>query len=605
MPQNSPKKNPKSKPVASKALSYRFGPFFLKVRDQVLLFNDSPMHIDPKAFRLLLCLVENSGHTVTKANLMDAVWPNSFVEEANLSVQIAALRKALSAASGDTAYIKNIPGVGYRFEKPVEAVRRRIHSIAILPFAVSGSTTENEQFGVGIANALLSLLSHVPQLTVRSASFLAKSGPRFEDPLQIGLSLGVDSILTGRIKRSGSNLGVTIELHDVAKRSLLWIQSFEATLTGIIDSLADRIRLGLMEHLGFPMEKGESEPHFSMDSQAFQLYLKGRFHWSRSTGKDLEDAVSCFHRAVAKDPDFAEAYVGLAECYVLHESRGISPSEETMPKAREAARKALSIDKSLAEAHASLAMVHLLYDWNWASAEEEFKRGLALGPDYASIHLWYGWYLSAMQRHKEALEEARRAQELDPDSLFTNALAGAIHYLAKKYDNALAILRSTIEMDADFKLAHYWLGQVYARKGLVNDAINEFGIGIKLMGGSYDKITSLASHEAKKAGVQDNKICNEICNEMKRLRSEAYVSAYEIATLYAFMTHVDEAFHWLENAFAERSSRVVLLNCSPSLDSLRQDPRFLALQQRVGLPIPSEEKMSTVEESPRKSELNG
>jgi DNA-binding winged helix-turn-helix (wHTH) protein/tetratricopeptide (TPR) repeat protein len=594
-------KNPKSRPVASTTSSYRFGSFFLNAADHVLLFNNAPIHMDPKAFHLLLYLVENSGRTVAKAELMDAVWPESFVEEANLSVQVAALRKALGAASGDTAFIKTIPRVGYRFEKTVEEVRTGIRSIAVLPLTMSCTTEEDEYLGVGIADTLISLLSHVPQLTVRSASILSRFDPRKEDPLQIGLSLGVDSILTGRIKRSGSNLGVTIELHDVAKRSLLWIQSFETTLTGIIGSIADRILFGLTAHLGFSMEKGESEPHFSRDSQAFQLYLKGRFHWSKSTGKDLEDAVSCFDRAVTIDPDFAEAYVGLAECYVLHESRGISPSEETMPKAREAARKAISIDESLAEAHASLAMVHLLYDWNWASAEEEFKRGLALRPDYASIHLWYGWYLSAMQRHKEALEEARRAQELDPGSLFTNTLAGAIHYLARQYDNALAILRSTIEMDADFKLAHYWLGQVYARRGLVNDAISEFGIGIKLMGGSYDQIVSLTSLDPKSAEVQANKICNE----MKRLRSEAYVPAYEIATLYAFLKQVDEAFHWLETAFAERSSRLVLLNCSPSLDSLRQDPRFPALRQRVGLPIPSEGKMSTVEESPRKFELNG
>ena len=311
--------------------------------------------------------------------------------------------------------------------------------------------------------------------------------------------------------------------------------------------------------------------------------MRGRYFWNKRTSDGIRQAIEHFRQSTERDPNFALAYVGLADSYIALTFYNFAAPHKTMPQAKESAIKALTLDNTLAEAHASLAHVLMNYDWNWSAAEKEFKRSIELKPDYATAHEWYAiHYLTATGRLEEALQEMRKALELEPASLVMNTFMGATLYYAGRYDEAIDQCRRTIQMDPNFAVAHWHLGLAYEQKQVLDAATEEFKKAISLSGGSPLMRAALGRAYAE---AQEKHETNKMLDELNELAKQQYVSAYEVATIYVALGNTEQAFQLLEEAYAEHSFHLVYLNVSPQLKSVRSDPRFQELVQRVGLSL--------------------
>jgi tetratricopeptide (TPR) repeat protein len=330
-------------------------------------------------------------------------------------------------------------------------------------------------------------------------------------------------------------------------------------------------------------EKKRLTKRYTENTEAYHLYLKGRYHWNKFNEVGFRKAIECFQQAIEHDPAYALAYAGLADCYVSLSTFNVIPSKEGFPKARAAALKALEIDDTLADAHTSLARIKSSFDWDWLAAEEEFKRAIELNPNYATAHHLYGRHLMIMGRFDEAAVEIRRASELDPLSLLINADLSAPLFFARQYDQAIESLRETIEMDPNFALAHVRLGGAYECKGMYEEAIAEYQRAIELSGSSADNPTTSAvlAHVYAASGRGDQ--ARAMLNRLKEQSQRGYVSPCDIAEVHAALGEEDQAFEWLEKAYKLRSCDLRFLKVSQLMDSLRSDPRFADLLRRVGL----------------------
>jgi DNA-binding winged helix-turn-helix (wHTH) protein/Tfp pilus assembly protein PilF len=463
--------------------SYEFGPFRLDARERLLLHDEEIVPLSPKAFDMLLALVENSGHLLEKNELMQTLWPDTFVEEGSLAQNISLLRKALDESESQK-FIETVPRRGYRF---VASVRKTIKSIAVLPFKSLGIDGGDEYLGIGIAETLTTRLSSLKLLTVRPNSAVLKYASPEKDTVVAGRELEVDTVLEGSIRRLGERIRVTARLVSVPDGLVLWADKFDENFTDIFkveDSISGKVAEALALKLSGDEHKRLTK-RYTDKAEAYQLYLKGRYFWNKRTEDGFNRGIAQFKQAVEKDSNYALAYAGLADSYIGLTFYNFAAPNETMPKAKEAAMNALAIDSALAEAHTSLAHVLMNYDWNWSEAEKEFKLSIELNPDYATAHQWYAiHYLTAMGRPEEALQEMKRALDLEPTSLVMNTFMGATLYFAARYDEAIEQCRRTIEMDPNFAIAHWHLGLAYEQKDMFDEAIVEFQKATALSGGS-------------------------------------------------------------------------------------------------------------------------
>lgn len=326
---------------------------------------------------------------------------------------------------------------------------------------------------------------------------------------------------------------------------------------------------------------GSTRANATNNAEAYQLYLKGRYFWNKRTEEGFTQGIKHFKLAVAQDPTYALAYAGLADSYIGLTFYNFGAPHETMPKAKDAAMNALSIDSALAEAHTSLAHVLMNYDWNWVQAEKEFKLAMQLNPDYATAHQWYAiHYLTALDRLAEALEEMKRALQLEPTSLVMNSFMGATLYYAGRYEEALEQCRRTIEMDPNFAVAHWHIGLVYEQKEMFDEAIAEFQTAITLSGGSPLLKASLGHAYAKAKRTEE---ATKVLAELNELSKHRYVSSYERAAITVALGDGRQSFQWLERAYEEHSFHMVYLKVWPQFSIVRSDPRFQKLIQRAGL----------------------
>jgi tetratricopeptide (TPR) repeat protein len=330
---------------------------------------------------------------------------------------------------------------------------------------------------------------------------------------------------------------------------------------------------------------GEEQRRLAKDdgtnTEAYRFYLRGRYFWNKRTPDGMKQAIAEFQQAIERDPHFALGYVGLADCYTGLTFYNFAVPHEAMPRAKESAIKALALDNTLAEAHTSLAHILMNYDWNWSEAEKEFRRSIELKPDYATAHQWYAiHYLTATGRLEEAVQEMKKALELDPASLVMNTFMGATLYYAGRYDEAIDQCRRTIEMDPNFAVAHWHLGLAYEQKQILDAATEEFKKAISLSGGSPLMRAALGRAYAES---QKKHEANEMLNELNELAKRQYVSAYEVAKIYVALGNSEQAFQLLEKAYAEHSFHLANLNVCPQFKSVRSDPRFQDLVQRIGL----------------------
>jgi TolB-like protein/Tfp pilus assembly protein PilF len=587
-------------------ISYQFGSFRLDAAERLLLRDGEPVALAPKVFDTLVALVENSGRLVDKNELMSRLWPDTFVEESTLARNVSDLRKALEESSGERKYIETVPKSGYRFvanvtlvgdDSPALIVQRQTRSsrvvveeqieteslassIAVLPFKPLGRDESDEYLGLGMADALITRLSNIRQINVRPTSAVFKYAAERNDPIDIGRDLKVESVVDGSIQRSADQIRVTVQLVSVRDGSALWAAKFDEKFTDIFtieDSISEQIVSALMLKLSGDERKMLAR-RYTENPRAYQEYLKGRYYLNKRTTPWLKKSVDHFQNALDLDPDYATAYAGLADSYTLLVTWEAMAPAEGFQNARAAASRALQIDPSLVEAHASLGHA-LLHSWEWEESERAFKNGIEINAGYAAVHQWYAEYLAAMGRFDEAIEQALRALELDPLSLVYSADVGFMLYYARRYDEAIDRLQHTIDMDPDFWIPHHLLGQALTQKGMHEEAITELEKAVVLSGKGALSILLTGSGYAAAGRNGEALAILEQLNELSRRR---YFSHYRVASICAALGRADQAFEWLEQAYDKRDARLIWLEVDPVLDGLRSDDRYQDLVRRVG-----------------------
>ena len=457
-----------------------------------------------------------------------------------------------------------------------------IDSLAVLPFINASGSADLEYLSDGISESLINSLSQLPQLkvTARSSSFRYKG--RETDVEELAKALGVRALVSGRVVQRGDTLQVSVELVDAQDKRQLWGEQYnrkfsdtQAVQEEIARAIAEKLRLVLSGAQGQLAGKRHTE-----SDDAYQSYLKGRFHWNKRTSDGIKKAIGHFNQAIEKDPGFALAYAGLADCYVVVANP--VPPREKLPKARAAAKRALELDETLAEAHTTLARVLTIYDWDWAGAEKEFKRAIELNPRYSVAHEWYGGYFAALGRHDESIAERKQALELDPLSVIINFELAQAFYHARDFDRAIEQGQKTLELDPNFPPPNTYLSAAYEQKGMYQEAAEGFQKGQTLRGGT-DWSLALAGlgHLYARLGRKDE--ARAILDELQRLSRQEYVPADSMALVYAGLGEKDQAFAWLDKAYEERSFRLLHIKVEPMWDSLRSDPRFAQLLRRMGL----------------------
>ena len=376
---------------------------------------------------------------------------------------------------------------------------------------------------------------------------------------------------------------VNVQLIKAANDSQVWAETFDRKLTDIFSVESD-VAKAIADQLRAHITRQEEQVIAAKPTkniEAYDAYLRGRYFWNKRTSDGIKHAIEHFQQSIERDPDFALGHAGLADSYIALTFYNFAAPHETMPKAKESTIKALALDDTLAEAHASLAHILMNYDWNWSAAEKEFKRSIELTPDYATGHQWYAiHYLTATGRFEEAVQEMKKALELEPASLVMNTFMGATLYYAGRYDEAIDQCRRTIEMDPNFAVAHWHLGLAYEQKQALDAATEEFKKAISLSGGSPLMKAALVRAYAKS---QKKHEANEMLNELNELSKQQYVSAYEVATIYVALGNNEQAFQLLEQGYAEHSFHLAYLNVSPQFKPVRSDRRFQDLVQRIGL----------------------
>jgi eukaryotic-like serine/threonine-protein kinase len=453
-------------------------------------------------------------------------------------------------------------------------------SLAVLPFTNASADPESEYLSDGITESLINSLSQLPYLKVRSRNTVFHYKGQATDTQKIGRELGVRALLSGRVVHHGNELAVSVELIDAQDDSHIWGAQYSRKLSDII-ALPEEIARDTAEKLRLRLSRVEQKQltkNYATNSDAYRLYLQGRYYWNQRTAEGLQQGSAYFNQVISKDPKYAPAYTGLADCYALLNVYNVAPATEVYPKAQAAAARALELDESLAEAHTSLAFVSYRYYWDWAQAEQHFKRAIELKSDYATAHQWYSAFLAASGRHNEAVAEAQRAHELEPFSLTIYADLVRHLYYARRYDEAITECRKLIGMDQKFARGHVELGQVLEQKGLHSEAVAEFQNALALSENSVAALAGLG-HTFAVSGKQSEAL--NVIRKLGDLSKQQYVSPYHSAVIYAGLGDKTQALAGLEKARDERFNWIPFIQVDPLFDNLRSDPRFAALVQTL------------------------
>jgi TolB-like protein/Tfp pilus assembly protein PilF len=454
----------------------------------------------------------------------------------------------------------------------------------VLPFVHVTADPNTEYLSDGLTESLISSLSQLPNLTVRPRSSVFHYKAKEFDPQKAASELKVAGVVTGRVTQRGDSLLVSAELTDVRTNRSLWSEQYDRKLTDVLSvrrDIAREISVRLREHL-----TGEQKVKLSnggtSDPEAYQLYLKGRYYWDKRTPEAMNKGRDYFQQAVEKDPNYALAYVGLAEYYLAISDHAYVPHSETIPKSKSYARRALAIDDTQAEAHAVLAMAYA-YDWDWAAAARGFERALELNPNLSRTHVMYGLYFDMLGNYEQALLHFRRAVELDPLNLNANGNLGQEYFWSKQYDQGIEQEKRTLEIDPNFADAHYVLAEVYLITGKYDLWLEEWEKKAKIRNDSEDlALNKAVSQEYSKSGFR-GAMKNLVAFQEEQAK-RMYIDPAMIARMYALLGEKDRTFSWLEKACREKSGQLLYLKSWPGFDFLRPDPRYADLLKRMGLP---------------------
>jgi len=459
-----------------------------------------------------------------------------------------------------------------------------IRSLAVLPLANFSGDPEQQYFADGMTEALTAELGEIRGLRVpsRTSVMLYK---RENKPLrQIAQELDVDALVEGSVMRSGDRVRVTVQLLDGSNDQHLWGQSYERDSRDVL-ALQHDLAGAIAEEMKVNLTTAEREhlKHTSeVNPEAYAAYLHGRFYWYKRTNDGFRKSIQYYEQAIADDPKYAPAYAGLADAYALLGSspNDALPPNRAMPKAKAAAKQALQIDDGLAEAHASLDYVSAVYDWDWATAEKEFQRAIDLNPNYAGAHEWYAGFLAARGRQSEALIEMKRARDADPLLVLMHAALAEALYYSRRYDEVIAQCQQTLELDPDYPLAHFHLGRAYMAKSMYPEAIAEYQKAQASLGETPALVMAIGYANAKAGNIAAaQKALDELHAQSKR----RYVPALYFGAIYTGLGDSNNGMTWLEKAYQEHSDYLIFLNVDPMADSLRSNPRFQLLLQKIGI----------------------
>jgi eukaryotic-like serine/threonine-protein kinase len=455
-----------------------------------------------------------------------------------------------------------------------------IDSVAVLPLANATSNAEMDYLADGITEGVINHLSRLPQLRVMARTTVFHYRQAQQDPLQIGRDLKVGAVVVGRLSQHGDTLSVETEMVDVSNGSQIWGEQYQRKASDIA-TLQDDIASDISGQLRLKVSgNGDEKKHATENAEAYQLYVKGRFYLAQRTRESLYKALDQFNQAVAKDSNYAQAYAGLADVYILLSDRGWVSNDEASPKIRSGVQRAMELDPTLAEPHAALAVLKEAADWDWTGAEAEYRKAIALNPNDATSHHWYSTLLQNLGRTKEAMAEIEKALALDPASPQINANHAGLLNDMHRYEEALAELNRLITANPEFPVYYATRASVYWHQGNQDAYVSDEVMTIK-------KVERPERAEAFAAGYRKAKLkgaCTALIEVMKNDSQTEYVSTFEIARYYALMGDRDHTFEWLEKAFAERSGRMEYIKVEDSLEPFHSDPRYIDLLKRMGMP---------------------
>ncbi len=467
---------------------------------------------------------------------------------------------------------------------PLSVTARRC--LAVLPFENLGGDAEQEYFSDGLTEEMVVQLGRLrpDKLGVIGRTTMMQYKNTQQSIAEIGRELGVDYLLEGSVRRADHRVRITAQLIQVNDQTQLWADSYERPIEDILAiqiGVAKRIARSLAMEL-LPEQRPELTRTSTANAAAHDSYLRGLYLWNTRSEDGFLKAIEYFQRAVSRDPEYAEAHVGLAVCYVTLGWYCALPTVDAYRRATSAATRALALDEGLAEAHTALGYAKHLYEWNWEVIEAEHRRALELNPSHVTAHQWYALFLAAMQRFDEALAQMRRAIELDPLSLVINAHLGWLLYFLRQNDRAIQQLEKTVEMEPKFEVSRYFLGFAYEQKGMYAEAIESLRMSYELSGRHPGALAGLI-HACGRAGRDAE--ARGFLKELKGIQEHRHVSPYFFALAYTGCGQKDLAFKWFEKALDDRTGWLVNLNVEPGLDPIRSDPRFRDLIHRVGLPL--------------------
>jgi len=614
----------------------RFGDFEVDPRAGELRKHGRQVKLQEQPVQLLILLLEHPGEVVTREQARDALWSGeTFVDfDHGLAAALSRLRQALGDSASHPRYIETLPRRGFRFIAPVSprdsvtepsssaapgssslvgrilprvgvaAVVALIaasiylvtkappaaddgtetHMLLVLPFQNLSGDAEQEYLSDGLTEELI---TQVGRLNLERVGVIARtSSMAYKDTTQtigeIGRHLGVNFVLEGSVRREGGRVRITAQLSSVENQSQVWAETYDRELESFLSlqsEVSHHVAKAVAGELGLIEDRVAASS--VANPNAYEAYLKGRFHWNKRDVPGLNKAVEYFEEAIQLDPKFSPPYARLADCYTLLASFGVLPPDEAQSKSRAMAAMALEIDPELPEAYTSVGVVRHAYDWDWQGAEEAYRRAIELNPSYATAYHWHALHLAGMGRPEEALDEMRRAKTLDPLSLIINTELGRILYTARRYDEATEQLQATLDLDPEFVSAQIWLSLVYLQRHMFDEAIDASKTAASLDSGGPTALALLGAIYAAAGKTQE---ATDVLQSLKEMSNQRHVSPASFALVYANLDDPDEAFAWLEKAFEQRSSYLRLLKVDPVFDPLRSDQRFQGLMTRMNFP---------------------
>ena len=611
-------------------MTYKFADFTLDTVERALHHSGSAVPLTPKAYEILLALVENAGHVTDKDTLLKRVWPDSFVEEANLSQHVFTLRRALGDTPTGAAFIETVPKRGYRFIATVQAPSNdglpavpppaaqepsRVRAfwlpsavllflavvfvsiftfgrtrgpssegappraiLAVLPFDNYAGDPNQDFIADGLTEEMITQLGRLaPErlgVIARTSSMSFKGTKK--SVREIAGALHADYVLEGSVRRDGDRVRISAQLIEAKGQTHVWAQSYERESRDFLrvqDEIAQAIAREIRIELT-PLPAARAAGIRTVDLAAHDDYLHGRASLRLTTEPAVREAVRYFERSIGRDPGYAPSYTGLADAGIALTDFYVQP-DEWIAKARAAAHKAIELDETLAEAHISAGAIHLLFDWDWEGAEREFRRALAINPSSGEGHAWYAYHLAVLGRPDESIVEARTAVAIDPFSVSAQLNAGWVYYLARRPEDAVKMVRRALELDPHLGITHSSVWMAYAPDpSLIGqvaiDPDSSGTLGLAALAGAF--------------GMSGNRIkAMEILSRLKRAESDQWVCPYEMAAAYATLRDSEEVFRYLDKSYRERSGCLPDLLTDPRFDAVRSDPRFAGLLKKLNL----------------------